>query len=75
MLKDCAVNNETVIRLLERERCKGSKGDESTWSELAARIGCTGAYLSDVIHNKRYPGPTILKFLGLRKEIQFRKGE
>lgn len=35
--------------------------------ELARGIGCSAAYLSDVYHGNREPGPMILDYLGLEK--------
>ena len=34
---------------------------------LAAEMGITQAYLSDVLNGHRHPGPAILKFLGLTR--------
>lgn len=39
------------------------------WRELAAEIGCSAAYLSDVINGRRDPGPKILDFLGLERVL------
>lgn len=39
------------------------------WRELAAEIGCSAAYLSDVINGRREPGPKILDFLGLERVL------
>lgn len=38
---------------------------------LATDIGCSPAYLNDVINRKRQPGPIILEFLGLTREIVY----
>jgi len=39
-------------------------------SAFAKEIGVTGAYIGDVLHGKRDPGPAILKVLGLRRQVQ-----
>lgn len=37
--------------------------------KLALQIGCSAAYLSDVMRGNRLPGPKVLKYLGLRKIV------
>jgi transcriptional regulator with XRE-family HTH domain len=39
---------------------------------LAREIGCSPAYLSDIMRGNRSPGPKILAFLGLSREIRTR---
>jgi len=42
---------------------------KSSLRKLATEIGCSAAYLSDVMRGNRQPGPTVLKYLGLRKIV------
>lgn len=37
--------------------------------EFAAEIGCTAAYLSDIYNHKRDPGPKILEYLNVTKQV------
>ena len=37
--------------------------------KIAAVIGVSAPYLSDVMHGNRLPGPKVLKYLGLRRII------
>lgn len=37
--------------------------------KVALEIGCSAAYLSDVMRGNRQPGPVVLKHLGLRKVV------
>lgn len=60
------MTKEALINQLERMAEKdGSK------SALAVRLGVTLTYLSDVIHNRREPGPMILKAMGVRRVISY----
>jgi len=58
------MDSNQIVVLLEKK-----KGD-STWKELAKTIGCSTAYLSDVINGRREPGPRILSYLGLEKSYR-----
>lgn len=53
---------EEVVELL-----KTLASREGSWMKLAARIGVSRAYMSDVKLGNRLPGPKILQFLGLEK--------
>lgn len=56
----------SIIQQLEKRR------GQNTWTWLAAQIGCSGAYLSDIRAGKRNPGPKILKFLGLKQIVIYK---
>lgn len=43
---------------------KNRQGDR-TLTALAAEIGVSKAYVSDIYKGRRNPGPTVLEFLGL----------
>jgi len=55
-----------ILNLLRREAEK-----EGSQKELAARLGVTAQYVSDVLNERREPGESILKPLGLRKVISY----
>jgi len=38
---------------------------------LARKIGISPAYLNDILHGKREPGPHTLRFLGLTKRVSY----
>jgi hypothetical protein len=40
---------------------------------LAREIPCSAPYLSDVYNGNRLAGPKLLRFLGIEKEVTFRK--
>lgn len=58
-----------IKRELEKRR-----GDRP-WQELAKEIGCTCSHLSEVLHDKRSPGPKICKYLGLVRKVIWVKDE
>jgi transcriptional regulator with XRE-family HTH domain len=39
---------------------------------LSREIGCSAAYLSDIMRGNRAPGPKILAYLGLSREVKVR---
>jgi len=39
----------------------------------AKRLGVSGAYLSDVIHERREPGEKILSALGLKRVVNYER--
>jgi len=45
----------------------------STHKALADRIGISAAYLSDVLHGRREPGPAICRFLKLAPETIYKE--
>jgi transcriptional regulator with XRE-family HTH domain len=47
--------------------------DGRTQAEVAVELGVTTQYLSDILHNRREPGPTVLKALGLRKVVLYQR--
>lgn len=47
-----------------------SKIEGGSLREYAASIKCSPAYLSDILHGRRTPGPKVLKALGLDREIE-----
>lgn len=59
-----------VLALLRKEaEAAGSQ------KELAAKLGVTAQYVSDVLNGRREPGESILKPLGLRKVINYEESE
>lgn len=44
-----------------------------TQAEVAVKLGVTTQYLSDILHNRREPGPTVLKALKLRKVVLYQR--
>lgn len=40
-----------------------------TWALVAAELGISRPYLSDIIHGHRQPGERILRQLGLRRVV------
>ena len=55
-----------VLEMLRRKaRTAGSQ------KALAEALGVTPAFLSDVLHGKREPGPTMLRALGLRRVVVY----
>lgn len=59
-------NRTQIVNLLkaDAERLGSQKA-------LAEAIGIGAPYLSDVLRGNREPGPSILKFYGLREETVF----
>jgi hypothetical protein len=56
---------EEVVTLLQRMADRaGSK------RALAKEMGVTAAYIGEVLHGKRAPGPAILNVLGLRRQVK-----
>ncbi len=49
---------------------KERQGDLTRW-KFAMSMGVGTAYLSDMMHGRRDPGPKILEFLGLRKVVSY----
>lgn len=60
---------DATIRAELRKRVQSAGSQKA----LAAAVGCSTAYLHDVLHGRRAPGPVILRFLGLVKSYE-RKG-
>jgi transcriptional regulator with XRE-family HTH domain len=56
-----AFTKEQVIKALRK-----AQGDR-TAKDFAASIGVSQAYLSDVYHGRREPGPSILSAIGLQR--------
>jgi hypothetical protein len=67
--EDSTMTHDKLIRELEKRRGDG------TWKELAAKIGCSAAYLCDVMRGHRRPGRKILEFLGFKMETVYVKME
>lgn len=63
MSMDRKYDVEGVLKLLVE-----AQGERSLRS-YASSIGCSAAYLCDVYHGNRAPGPKILKVLGLQRQI------
>ena len=57
---------EIYHRLMRDARKLGSQ------RALAARIGISPAYLSDVIRGRRNAGPAITKYLGIERRVTYR---
>lgn len=51
---------------------RAMQGD-MTQKAFSSTIGCSTAYLSDIYSGKREPGPKVLKFVGFRKQITYKK--
>jgi transcriptional regulator with XRE-family HTH domain len=47
--------------------------DGKTQAALAAELGITPAYLSDILNFRREPGRRVLKALGLQKVVSYRQ--
>lgn len=52
---------------VELEKRRGDR----TWLEVAKEIGCTAAFLSLVVNEKRGPGARILKYLGIEEQKKY----
>lgn len=64
------MKQEAVLkRLREMAIAEGSQ------RALAIKLGVSAPYLSDVLAGRRDIGPTILKGLGMEREIQYRETE
>lgn len=57
------------VALLERLRRKAARAGSQ--KALAGALGVTEAYLSEVLHGRREPGPTMLRALGLRRVVVY----
>jgi transcriptional regulator with XRE-family HTH domain len=53
-----------LVELLQRKVQRAG-----TQAALAKELGITAAYLGDVLHGKREPGPKLLNALGFRRVI------
>lgn len=54
---------------LIRELIKAEGGQ----GKAATKIGVSSTYLAELLKGTREPGPTILEFFGLEKEVSYRK--
>lgn len=52
---------ERIKELVSKEGCRG----------LAARLGISPAYVSDVTNGRRAPGPPFLKAIGVHKIVSY----
>lgn len=59
------MNTEQVLNLI-----RGRIGN-GTQAEIARLWGISPAYLGDVLHGLREPGPSILKPLGLERKVSY----
>jgi hypothetical protein len=57
----------TLISELQKRRAARQ------WKDVAAEIGCSQAYLCDVVRGRQRPGKKILDYLGVEQIIQYRK--
>ena len=57
--------HEAMTMLVVARDCLGS------WAKLAAEIGVSRAYMSDVVRGNRELGPKILDYLGLVKTMRY----
>jgi transcriptional regulator with XRE-family HTH domain len=48
---------------------KRRQGDKSL-RQFAVQVGVSAAYLSDLYRGNRFPGPRILHFLGLKRNVK-----
>jgi transcriptional regulator with XRE-family HTH domain len=58
-------NKDIIKRLKQLSQEAGSQ------AALAAKIGISTPYLSDVINGRRDPGPAIRQFLGIQKVVGY----
>jgi len=64
------MTRDELVELLQRKiRHAG------TQAAVAKELGITAAYLGDVLHGKREPGPTLLDGLGLRRVVTYEKAD
>ena len=56
-----------VVRMLER-RCNGR-----SQRDVAAELGVSEQYLSDVLRGRTDPGPMILEGLGVERVVTYRR--
>lgn len=61
-----ALREEDVIDRL-RAACAGA-GGQARW---AAQAGVSAAYVSDVLKGNRGPGETVLRALGLQRDVRY----
>ena len=59
--------NQESIREMIAE-CASKVGGQKALSDL---IGITAQYVNDILRSRRNPGPRVLSFFGLVKEISF----
>lgn len=64
------MNSDDVRRLLKRA-CSEA-GSAARWADLH---DVSAAYVSDVINQRRDPGPAICRALGLVQEASYRKAK
>ena len=50
------------------EKIVADKGDQSLRA-YASTVGCSPMYISDILNNRRDPGPRLLNHLGIEREI------
>jgi hypothetical protein len=67
MSKDEFVDTKDVKELLRK-----AQGSRSI-AELSRDINCSTAYVSDFYAGNRTPGPKILNYLGLEKQVVYKK--
>lgn len=48
------------------------KQGSMSYAQLSRDIGCSAAYIADFYAGNRTPGPTILNYLGLEKQITYK---
>ncbi len=65
-----SVNTQAVLARIRRDAEKAG-----SQKALAAKIGISAAYLCDVLKGNRVPGPSILRFYGLRAEPTYVEDE
>ncbi len=46
---------------------------EGSQSAAARKIGISATYLGDILDGSKEPGPAVLKFLGIEREVIYRK--
>jgi transcriptional regulator with XRE-family HTH domain len=57
-----------------------SRQGEMSLREFSKQVGVSAAYISDLYRGNRFPGPRILRFLGLKRNVKkaveysYRKG-
>jgi transcriptional regulator with XRE-family HTH domain len=62
--------NDTQILTKLRERC-----DATSQRAVAGELGISEAYLSDLLHGNRQPGPKVLQALGYKRSVEIVRAE
>jgi hypothetical protein len=58
----------TQLRILLRRRCDTTPGGQAA---VARELGVSPQNLHDILNDRRTPGPTVLRSLGLKRVIRY----